>query len=272
MICDLTDMYVSNASHYDGATATAEAAMMSVESTRRKRILISGAINPEVLSVVKTYCEFKGIRIDTIPVKNGYTSLEAAKELMSNDLDTDNNKDIASIIIQSPNYYGLFEEVEDYEVLIHEVKGLMILNMNPLAMSIYKSPGSLHADIAIGDGQVLGNAMNFGGPSLGFMATTKKLMRKLPGRIVGKTVDADGKEAYVLTMCTREQQIRREKATSNICTAQALLAVMASMYAVYHGPDGVKDIANTIHHHTFVLANNLKAIGYELANDTFFDT
>jgi len=235
MICMLTGMAASNASHYDGSTATAEAVMMAYNLSKRSKVLIANTINPEVLKVVQTYCYFKGIEVTMVPEKNGVVDAEAFKQLISDAY--------CSYVVQSPNYYGLIEDISNFEPLTHKNKALLIVNMNPIAMAILKTPGEMLADIAVGDGQVLGNPMNFGGPSFGFMATTEKLMRKLPGRIVGKTKDLDGKDGYVLTLQAREQHIRREKATSNITSNQALNALAGTIYMSLLGPSGLKEVA-----------------------------
>lgn len=235
MICELTGMDASNASHYDGSTAAAEAIMMANKVNKGEKVLVSQLVNPETMQVIRTYCRYKGIEVVEIPEVDGLTDMAFVVQNMS--------RDYTAVVIQSPNYYGHIEVVDDVVDVIHEQKGLLILSMNPLAMSVFKSPGVIGADIAVGDAQVFGNAMSFGGPSLGFMATTEKLMRKLPGRIVGEAIDHDGHTGYVLTLQAREQHIRRDKATSNITSNQALNALSATIYMALLGPVGLKEVA-----------------------------
>jgi glycine dehydrogenase subunit 1 len=236
MICELTGMPVANASMYDGATALTEAAIMACEATKRKEILILRSVNPESRQVLRTYAQFRDIRITEIDYKNGQMDIDDLKQKL--------NKDIAAVIIESPNFFGVIEDIESVKDLIHENKSLLIISSDPLSLAILKSPGELGADIAVGDGQSLGNPLNYGGPYLGFMAVTKKLMRKIPGRIVGQTQDKDGNRGFVLTLQTREQHIRREKATSNICSNQALNALVATIYLSIMGKEGLKEVAN----------------------------
>ena len=236
MICNLTGMDVSNSAMYDGATATVEAAMMALEQTKRKSIIVSKTVNPETRKVLKTYMHFRGYNMIEIDEQEGLTDIEDLKKSL--------NKDVAAVIIQSPNFFGIIEEVEEIEKLIHQNKGLFIMNVDPISLGILKSPRELGADIAVGDGQCLGANMNFGGPGLGFLNTTKKLMRKMPGRIVGQTEDVDGKRGFVLTLQAREQHIRREKATSNICSDQTLVSIGAAIYMATLGKTGIKEVAS----------------------------
>ena len=236
MISELTGLPVVNASMYDGATAMTEAAIMACESTRRSEIIIAESVHPESIQVLNTYAQFRNITITELGYKDGQTDLEALKNII--------NKNTAAVIIQSPNFFGIIENITAIESIVHENKSLLVMSADPISLAMLKSPGELGADIAVGDGQSLGNSLSFGGPYLGFMAVTEKLMRKMPGRIVGETVDKDGNRGFVLTLQTREQHIRREKATSNICSNQALNALIATIYLTLMGKDGLKEVAN----------------------------
>ncbi len=233
-ICELTGMDVSNASVYDGATAAAEAAAMC-RDRKRKVTLISAAAHPDTINTVKTYCFGTGDELVIVPQKDGKTDLEALKNLLK--------ADVASLYVQQPNFYGQFEDCEAMAQLVHGNGSMFILGVNPIALGIMKTPRELGADIAVGEGQPLGMPLSYGGPYLGFMATTTKLMRKLPGRIVGETVDSKGERAYVLSLQAREQHIRREKASSNICSNQALCALTAGLYLAAMGPGGLRQAA-----------------------------
>jgi glycine dehydrogenase subunit 1 len=263
MICAITGMDVSNASLYDGASAAAEAAFLSADSIRRKQILVSEAVHPETRRVLSTFMDFHGLEVVTIPMKDGVTDLEALKEKAGTQS--------AAVIIQTPNFLGFLENVEEAEKIIHSVKGLLVLSIDPISLGLFKSPGEWGADIAIGEGQSLGNSMSFGGPYLGFMACTKALMRKMPGRIVGQTQDAEGKRGFVSTLQTREQHIRREKATSNICSNQALNALAACVYMTTMGKNGLKDVAEQCYNKAHYAASVITATGkYRLAYEQPF--
>lgn len=233
-ICELTGMDVSNASVYDGATAAAEAAAMCRDRKRRVT-LISGAAHPDTINTVRTYCYGTNDELVVVPVKDGKTDLDALKELL--------NGSVASMYVQQPNFNGLFEDGEEIARLVHENGSLLVMGCNPIALGILKTPREMGADIAVGEAQPLGMPLSYGGPYLGYMATTTKLMRKLPGRIVGQTVDANGERAYVLSLQAREQHIRREKASSNICSNQALCALTAGVYLAAMGPRGLAQAA-----------------------------
>jgi len=235
MMCALTGMEVSNVSMYDAASSAAEAAILSSVQTKRKRVLVSETLNPEYKSVLKTYLKYRNVEMELIAEKDGETDLE--------DLNKKLDADIAGVIIQYPNFYGIIENVMEMEEAIHENKSLLIMSVDPIALGVLKSPGTLNADIVVGEGQALGQNMNFGGPVLGFMAATSKLMRKMPGRIVGQTLDRDGKRAFVLTLQAREQHIRRSKATSNICSDQTLNSITAAIYMATLGKEGMKEVA-----------------------------
>ena len=235
MICELTGMDVANASVYDGASAAAEAAIMSAVATKRKKILCSDTINPESKRVLNTYLRFRGFEIEYIPMNNGATDLELLKEKL--------DKDVASLIVENPNFFGVIEEMDGLADILHENKSLLIVAADPVSLAILKKPADYGADIVVGEGQQLGGRMNFGGPYLGFIACTTKLMRRMPGRIAGQSIDADGKRAFVLTLQAREQHIRRYKATSNICSNQAHNALIACIYLITMGKEGLKEVA-----------------------------
>ncbi len=236
MISELTGLPVANASMYDGASALAEACVMSCEATKRNEILIASSVHPESRQVLNTYAKFRNIIVKEVSYKNGQVDL--------GDLSSKIGKDTAAVIVQSPNFFGIIEDVEAIAEITHQNKSLLTVSADPVSLSLLKSPGQMGADIAVGEGQPLGNALNFGGPYLGFMAVTEKLMRKMPGRIVGQTLDREGRRGFVLTLQTREQHIRREKATSNICSNQALNALQATMYLTFMGKEGLKKVAN----------------------------
>ena len=234
MICEITGMDVSNASVYDGATAAAEAAGMC-RDRKRKVTLISGAAHPDTINVVRTYCYGTGDELKIIPVKDGKTDVEALKEMLT--------KDVASVYIQQPNFNGLFEDADLIGEVTHEAGAMYIMGVNPMYLAIGKTPKDCGADIAVGDGQPLGMPLSYGGPYVGFMATLNKHMRKLPGRIIGETVDDKGERCYCLALQAREQHIRREKASSNICSNQALCAMTAAVYMGAMGPQGLAQAA-----------------------------
>ncbi len=256
MICELTGMDVSNASVYDGATAAAEAAAMCRDRKRRVT-LISAAAHPDTINTVRTYCYGTGDELRIVPARDGRTDLEALKEMLT--------AEVASVYVQQPNFYGQFEETEAIGEAVHANGSLYILGCNPIALAIMKSPRDCGADIAVGEGQPLGMPLSYGGPYLGYMAATGKLMRKLPGRIVGETVDSKGERAYVLSLQAREQHIRREKASSNICSNQALCALTAGVYMSAMGPKGMAQAATLSMSKAHYLARELcKLEGVEL--------
>lgn len=235
MIAELTGMEVSNASMYDGATACAEAAMIAMENTKRKNIVVSKTVHPDTRKVVETYIKFHGGAIVEVDYKDGETDIEKLNSVV--------DKNTAAVIVQNPNFFGIVENLTEVEKLTHSNKALLVMNVDPISLGVLKTPGEIGADIVVGEGQSLGNSMSFGGPYLGFMASTTKLMRKMPGRIVGQTEDLDGKRAFVLTLQAREQHIRREKATSNICSNQGLNALAAAVYMSVMGKEGIKEVA-----------------------------
>lgn len=254
MMCELTGMDVSNASVYDGATAAAEAIAMCKDRKKNKAI-VSGAIHPEVMKTIETYCHGNGIALTVLPVSDGKTNLSALKDSM--------DAETACVYVQSPNYYGLLEDAEEIGKLAKEAKVKYILGVNPISLGILKTPDEYGVDIAVGEGQPLGLPLSFGGPYLGFMTATKDMMRKLPGRIVGQTVDVDDKRAFVLTLQAREQHIRREKASSNICSNEALCALTASVYLAAMGKTGLEQVALSCTSKAHYMAEELGKIGYE---------
>ena len=235
MICELTGMDVANSSMYDGGTALAEAAMLSAAHTRRKKVLVSSAVHPQSKEVLNTYAKGQHLDVIEIPYKNGVTDVEALNELI--------DQDTAAVIVQYPNFFGGIEALKEIEEVAHTGKALFVVSSNPLALGILTPPGKLGADIVIGDAQPFGIPTAFGGPHCGYFAVTKKLMRKVPGRLVGQTVDEEGRRGFVLTLQAREQHIRREKATSNICSNQALNALAASVAMTALGKKGVHEMA-----------------------------
>ena len=253
MICELTGMDVSNASVYDGATAAAEAAAMC-RDRKRGTICVSASVDPKTISVIRTYCFGSGAPLVILPEKDGLTDMESW-----NAMDTSS---IACLIIQTPNYHGLIEDGASIANAVHNSGAKLIASCNPIALGLLETPGEFGADVAVGEGQPLGLPMGFGGPYLGFMASTKDMMRKLPGRIVGQTADVDGKRAYVLTLQAREQHIRREKASSNICSNEALCAMTAAVYLSAMGSAGLEKVAASCMANARYLLEELTALGF----------
>ncbi len=236
MVCELTGMDVANASMYDGASATAEAAVMARDLTKREEVLISTAVHPEYRQVLKTYVRPLGLTVVEVPYQNGVTDLQAIEQVLSDRT--------AAIVVQHPNFFGCLEDGAALAELVHRAGALLVVAIaEPLSLGILKPPGAWGADIVAGEGQPLGNQLNFGGPYLGMLATRQEFVRRLPGRLVGATVDTEGRRGFVLTLQTREQHIRREKATSNICTNEALLALAAAVYMAALGKQGLRQVA-----------------------------
>ncbi|MDD6775524.1 MAG: aminomethyl-transferring glycine dehydrogenase subunit GcvPA [Bacteroidales bacterium] len=236
MMADLTGMDISNASMYDGSTATSEAMLMCVAAAKkRNKVLISATFNPRVLNVVRTYAKFHGVELVEIPAADGLTDREAiTRELAAGD--------VAGVMVAQPNHYGIIEDFTGLADEVHAAKALLVINSIASTLAVLRSPGEWGADIACGDAQSLGIPMNFGGPHIGYLCVKSALVRKMPGRLVGETVDADGKRAFVLTMQAREQHIRREKATSNICTAQGIMCLYVAIYLSIMGRQGLVEV------------------------------
>lgn len=235
MMADLTGMDLSNASMYDGATATAEAMFMCVAaSKKRNRVLVSATLNPSVLRVVRTYARFHGVDLVEVPAKEGQTDREATAALLAAD-------DVAGVIVAQPNYYGVVEDFSGLADECHAHKALLAIHSVASDLAVLRSPGEWGADIACGDAQSLGIPLSYGGPYIGYLCVKSPLVRKMPGRLVGQTEDVDGKRAFVLTMQAREQHIRREKATSNICTAQGMMCLYVACYLSLMGPQGLRE-------------------------------
>lgn len=255
MMAELTGMDVSNASMYDGSTATAEAAIMALASTKKTdTVLVSASVDPKVLNVVKTYAHFHGFNVELIPENDGATD----KAQMDARLEKGG---VAGVIVQQPNYHGIVEDFTSFADSCHAQKSLFIVNSVAADLALLKTPGEWGADVAVGDGQSLGIPMAFGGPSVGYMCCTEKLMRKMPGRIVGKTVDNRGQRVFVLTLQAREQHIRRQKATSNICSNESLMALFVTIYMSVMGKEGVKEAAQMSYDGAHYLHDALIATG-----------
>ena len=269
MMAELTGMDISNASMYDGTTATAEAVMMAVAAGKKQnRVLVSETIDPKTLEVVKTYAHFRNIDLEMIPQKDGITDLQCLQDQLSQ-----HPKEYAAVLVQQPNYYGIVEDYSGVAEAIHAQKGLFIMNSVAADLALLKTPGEWGADIAVGDGQSLGIPMQFGGPYVGYMCCNEKLIRKMPGRIVGKTVDNRGQRAFVLTLQAREQHIRRQKATSNICSNQSLMALFVTIYLSLMGREGLKEAARLSYAGAHYLCDKLVATGrFSLVyNQPFFN-
>jgi glycine dehydrogenase subunit 1 len=261
MICELTGMDVANSSMYDGGTALAEAAMLSAGHTKRKKILVSGAVHPESKEVLKTYAKGQYLEVIEVPVDNGVTDIEALKGLA--------NEEIAAVIVQYPNFFGRIEPLKELEEIIHANKSLFVVSSNPLSLGVLTPPGKFGADIVIGDAQPFGIPTAFGGPHCGYFAVTTKLMRKVPGRLVGQTKDEQGRRGFVLTLQAREQHIRRDKATSNICSNQALNALAASVAMTALGKKGVREIAAANLQKAHYAKTAFKEAGFEVIHDGY---
>lgn len=261
MICELTGMDASNASVYDGATAAAEAITMC-RDRKRQKALISAAANPQTIEVIKTYCRAANIECELIPDKNGVTDSEILKQML--------NETTACVYIQQPNFFGVIEDCGTAGELIRAGGAKFIMGINPISAAILKTPAECGADIAVGDGQPLGMPLSYGGPYLGFMAATTEMMRKLPGRIVGETTDTAGNRVFVLTLQAREQHIRRERASSNICSNEALCAMAATVYMTATGAGGMAEAAEQSAANAHYLAAELDKLGFTRRYDNEF--
>jgi glycine dehydrogenase subunit 1 len=236
MMCELTGLDISNASLYDGATAAAEAMKMAIACTKHKtRVLLSNTLLPNVIKVIETYAKYHGVELGFIDVNKGQTCIVSLKEELA-------KGDVAGIIVPGINKYGIVEDFTGFSEAVHSEGGVMIEYCDPSSLAVIKTPKEWDADIAVGDGQSLGIPLCFGGPYVGFMTCKKEFVRKMPGRIVGETKDSDGKRCFVLTLQAREQHIRREKATSNICSNESLLALFVTVYLSLMGPEGMKRV------------------------------
>lgn len=255
MMAELTGMDISNASMYDGTTATAEAAMMAVAATKKcDTVVVSDTVDKKTLDVVNTYAHFHGMKIEIIDQKGGVTDKEDYERKIS-------QGGVAGVIVQQPNRFGIVEDYSGYADIAHANKALMIMNSVAADLAVLKTPAEWGADIAVGDGQSLGIPMMFGGPYVGYMCCTEKLIRKMPGRIVGMTKDNRGQRAFVLTLQAREQHIRRQKATSNICSNQSLMALFVTVYMAVMGKQGVKEAAELSYAGAHYMHDRLIATG-----------
>jgi len=269
MVCALTGMDVANASHYDGATSLAEAALMAVSASRgkRRKILVSPTVHPEYRATLRTYTPGSDLTIS-----NPSTKLRADLQYPISNTQFDDNT--ACLIIQNPNFFGQLlpaSELKQLAEAVHAAGALLIVNTDPISLGLFTPPGEYGADIVVGEGQSLGNPLNFGGPYLGIFACREKYMRKMPGRLIGETVDTQGRRGFVLTLATREQHIRRERATSNICSNEALCALAAGAYLAAMGKSGLRKVAELCYHKAHYAAQGIAAIsGFDLVGDKPF--
>ena len=254
MIAELTGMDVANASLYDGASAAAEACGMC-KDRKRSTVYVSAAVDPRILSVVKTYSFGKGTEVKVVPAKDGATDPAELKKALAED------PQAACFLMQYPNFYGIIEDADGIAEIVHEAGAQFIMSVNPIALGILKTPGEIGADIVVGEGQPLGLGLGYGGPYLGILAVTKKNMRKTVGRLIGETVDSQGERGFVLTLQAREQHIRREKASSNVCSNEALCALKASIYMATVGPRGIRQVAELCTSKAHYLAAGFEKIG-----------
>ena len=256
MMTELTGMDISNASMYDGTTAAAEAVMMAVASGKKQnKVLVSETLDPKTLEVIRTYAHFHGIQLEMIVAENGVTSKADMEAKLA-------EGGVAGVLVQQPNYYGIVEDYSGFADSCHQQKALFMMDSVIADLAVLKTPGEWGADIAVGDGQSLGIPMQWGGPYVGYLCCTEKLIRKMPGRIVGKTVDSRGQRAFVLTLQAREQHIRRQKATSNICSNQSLMALFVTMYCSLMGKQGLKEAAELSYAGAHYLCDELLKTGH----------
>ncbi len=259
LLCQLTQMEMANASLYDGATALAEAVLMAQAATKRKRILMPRAVSPRYRRVVQSYTQGLDIVLEEVPFSDGITPLEAIKSALGDD--------VAAVVLQQPNFFGSLEDAQAISEAAHESGALLIAVFNPVSLGLLPPPGAYGADIAVAEGQSLGIPSQFGGPGVGLFCCRQKFARLAPGRLVGMTVDDKGRDGFTLTLQTREQHIRREKATSNICTNQALCALLATLYLSAIGPRGLKEAAAQSYHKAHFAADK---IGHRAFDAPFF--
>jgi len=264
MVCALTAMDVANASVYDGATALAEAGLMAARVTRRYKLLVASSSHPTHRSVLRTYTQGMGIEIQEVRrSEDGSVDASHAQGLLDDG--------VAALLVQSPNFLGCFEDLAILSDLAHAVGALLVVSVDPIALGLFKAPGDLGADIVVGEGQSLGSPPSYGGPYLGLFACREKYLRQMPGRLVGMTTDANGRRGFVLTLQPREQHIRREKATSNICSNEALVALAAAVYMAVIGKQGLRQVAELSYHKAHYAAERIAALhGYERLLGSFF--
>ncbi|MBI5325851.1 MAG: aminomethyl-transferring glycine dehydrogenase subunit GcvPA [Ignavibacteriae bacterium] len=263
MICTLTGMDVSNASLYDGGSAMAEAVLMAFAHNKRSKFIYAGSVNPQYRKVVSTISSGKKLTFSEFVADDGTCDLEGLKKAI------DNN--VSAVIVQQPNVYGNLEDVQEIEKLAHSAGALFVVSVDPISLGVLKAPGEYNADVVIGEGQSLGIPLSYGGPYLGLFAAKQEFVRKIPGRLSGVTKDTDGKRGFVLTLQTREQQIKREKATSNICTNQGLFMLAATAYMATMGKQGIKEAAELCLQKAHYLASKIKEIkGFKLLSDKPF--
>lgn len=264
MVCELTGMEVANASLYEGASAAAEAAMMAMNITRRNRVIMAETTHPDTVSVLRSYLAQQEAELVTVPVGSDGC-------IDGQSLATSLNGETAGVIIQSPNFFGCIERIDRLIPIIHEHGAMAIVSTDPIASGLLKPPGAFDADIVVGEGQALGIPLQYGGPYLGLLATKERYLRKMPGRVVGMTKDTDGRRGFCLALQTREQHIKRERATSNICTNQGLLAMRASIYLATLGKQGIANVASQCFDKAHYAASLIGELdGYELAFDAPF--
>ncbi|WP_243292698.1 aminomethyl-transferring glycine dehydrogenase subunit GcvPA [Bacillus sp. FJAT-47783] len=262
MVCELTGMDVANSSMYDGFTSLAEAASLAVASTKRSKVLISKAVHPESRAIIKPVAAGQRYSVEEVDLATDVTDLVKLQEQIG--------KDTAAVIVQYPNFFGSIEDLAEMKKIAEENGALLIVSANPLALALLQAPGKLGADIVIGDMQPLGIPMAFGGPHCGYFAVHKKYMRKIPGRIVGQTKDEQGKRGFVLTLQAREQHIRRDKATSNICSNQALNALASSICMTALGKQGIRHMAQLNFEKADYMAKRLQEKGFTIKNQSPF--
>ncbi|GAA0354671.1 aminomethyl-transferring glycine dehydrogenase subunit 1 [Alkalibacterium iburiense] len=264
MMCELTGMDVANSSLYDGFTSLGEACNLATSVTKKQQVLYSKALHPQAKEVIQTYAYGMEYDVEEVPLTDNQTDLEKLKEQIS--------EDTAAVIIQYPNFFGTIEDLKAVKDVLEGTKALLIVMANPLALAILEAPGKLGADIVVGDTQPIGLPMSYGGPHCGYFAVKKKYMRKVPSRIVGQTVDSEGKRGFVMTLQTREQHIRREKATSNMSSNQALTALATSVFLSAVGKEGLQEMAQQNINHAHYVKNQLANKGLTiLSQDTFFN-
>lgn len=265
MVCELTGMDLANASMYDGPTAFAEAGLVACSHTGKQRLLVSDSVHPEYCAVLKTYCAGQNIEVAYVSNRHGRMDMDSLTAQLDHS--------VAAVMIQYPNFFGIVENLREVTSKIHEMGSLVVVNAYPIALGLFESPGALGADIVVAEGQSLGIPPAYGGPYLGIMAVNKALMRKIPGRIVGQTTDGQGRRGFVLTLQAREQHIRREKSTSNICSNQSLCAIAATVFLSYMGKEGMRELALQNFHKAHFLYQSLSEIsGVEVVfHEPFFN-